>query len=289
MSDGSVWMERHMSEQDVIAASGNEMATEQSLATDLRTLGVDEGMVVLVHSSLSAIGWVCGGPVAVIRALLQAVGTTGTIVMPAHSTALSDPAGWENPPVPSAWRETIRATMPAFDAAVTPTTFIGVIPELFRTWPGAVRSNHPSCSFAALGRYAAPIVAAQRLEDPMGEGSPLSAVHDRGGHVLLLGVGRKVGHRNNTMLHLAERRALGDDQEKKPSGAPVLVDGVRRWVSYREPDIDEDDFDEAGAAFERQDTTTRTGLAGQARCTLLSAQALVDFAIPWFAHHRGGD
>ena len=176
--------------------------------------------------------------------------------------------------------------MSAFDPAVTPTCCLGVIPELFRTWPGAVRSYDPSCSFAALGPHAGRIVAEQRLEDPMGEGSPLSAVYNLGGHVLLLGVGRKVGHRNNTMLHLAERRALGKDQETIPAGAPILVDGVSRWVSYREPDIDEDDFDEMGAAFERQDTTTRTGPVGQARSTLLPVRPLVDFAISWFKRHR---
>ncbi len=270
-----------MSEPEAIVGSGAGPGTEQSLAADLHALGVGEGMVVLVHSSLSALGWVCGGPVAVIRALRDALGANGTLVMPAHSSDLSDPSLWRSPPAPSAWWDTIRATMPAFDPAITPTSHLGVIPELFRTWPGTVRSDHPSCSFAALGRHAGRIVAEQRLEDPMGEGSPLSAIYELDGHVLLLGVGRKVGHRNNTMLHLAERRALGDGQETIPAGAPILVDGVREWVSYREPDIDE-----AGAAFERQDTITRTGLVGQARCTLLRVRPLVDFAIPWFRRHR---
>jgi len=275
-----------VSEQDAIAAQGTEPVTEQSLAEDLRALGVRQEMVVLVHSSLSALGWVCGGPVAAIRALLQAVGADGTLVMPAHSGGLSDPSLWRSPPAPAAWWDTIRATMPAFDPAVTPTRCIGVIPELFRTWPGAVRSDHPSCSFAALGPQAGRIVAEQRLEDPMGEGSPLFAIYELGGHVLLLGVGRKVGHRNNTMLHLAERRALGDRQQTIPAGAPIMVGGVRQWVSYREPDIDEDDFDDAGAAFERQDSTTRTGFVGKARCALLPVRPLVDFAIPWFKCRR---
>ena len=57
-------------------------------------------------------------------------------------------------------------------------------------------------------------------------------------------------------------------------------------MSYLEPDIDEDDFDEVGAAFERQDTATRTGRVGQARCTLLPVRPLVEFAIPWLRRHR---
>lgn len=92
-----------MSEQDAIAAPGTEPVTEQSLAEDLRALGVGREMVVLVHSSLSALGWVCGGPVAVVRALLWALGADGTLVMPAHSGGLSDPSLWRSPPAPAAW------------------------------------------------------------------------------------------------------------------------------------------------------------------------------------------
>ena len=115
----------------------------------------------------------------------------------------------------------------------------------------------------------------------MGEGSPHSVIYDLGGHVLLPGVGRKVRHRNNTMLHFAERRALGDRQETIPVG------GVRQWVSYCEPDIDENDFDAPGA-FESRDTAIRTGRIDQARCALRPARPLVDFAIPWFRRHREG-
>ena len=47
-----------------------------------------------------------------------------------------------------------------------------------------------------------------------------------------------------------------------------------------------DDFDEAGAAFERRDATTRTGAVGQARATLLLVRPLVDFAAHWFKRRR---
>ena len=72
-------------------------ATADSLQTDFSALGVEAGMVLLVHSSLSAMGWVCGGPVAVIIALQHVLGSAGTLVMPAHSTGLSDPGRWGEP------------------------------------------------------------------------------------------------------------------------------------------------------------------------------------------------
>ena len=81
-----------MAEADAIATSARPV-TEQALRADLRALGLRSGMTVLVHSSLSSLGWVCGGSTAVIRALLAVVGSAGTLVMPAHSAG-SDPAGW---------------------------------------------------------------------------------------------------------------------------------------------------------------------------------------------------
>lgn len=59
-----------MSEGEVVQNT-EVPATINSLQADLRALGVRSGMVLLVHSSLSAMGWVCGGPVAVIIALQE--------------------------------------------------------------------------------------------------------------------------------------------------------------------------------------------------------------------------
>lgn len=80
-----------MGESQAIAKSPF-VVTREKLKEDLRTLGVSQGMVVLVHSSLSAIGWVCGGPVTVIQALMEVVTEDGTLVMPTHSGDYSDPA-----------------------------------------------------------------------------------------------------------------------------------------------------------------------------------------------------
>ena len=91
-----------MSEESLIGATPTPR-TRESLAHDLRELGVTAGMILEVHSSLSSLGWVCGGPVAVVQALLDVVTPTGTLVMPTHSGDYTDPTLWSNPPVPASW------------------------------------------------------------------------------------------------------------------------------------------------------------------------------------------
>ncbi len=105
--------------EDKVVEKTKTPATIESLQTDLRALGVRPGMVVLVHSSLSAMGWVCGGSVAVVTALQKVLGSTGTLVMPAHSSGLSEPSKWEGPPVPESWWPVIREDLQIMDGYVS--------------------------------------------------------------------------------------------------------------------------------------------------------------------------
>jgi aminoglycoside 3-N-acetyltransferase len=261
-----------MTEADAIAKSPAPR-TPRTLAADLRALGVAAGDVLLVHPSLSAIGWVAGGPVGVIEALLEVIGPTGTLVMPAHSGQLSDPAHWENPPVPAEWVEPLRAETPPFDPRTTPTRDMGAIAELFRTWPGAMRSNHPTSSFAALGPEAEAITADHRLTSSLGEHSPLMRLYERGAKVLLLGV----GFERCTALHLAEQWAW-PTMEPEHSGSPVMVDGERRWVAYDAPGLgDSEQYGAIGTAFVGTGKA-RSGEIGSAASLLFGLREIVDFA-----------
>jgi aminoglycoside 3-N-acetyltransferase len=267
-----------MSEHSLIDRTP-EPRTRESLAADLRALGVTAGMTLLVHSSLKALGWVCGGPVAVVQALMDSVLPRGTLVMPTQSGDLSDPANWSRPPVPSAWLPAIYEHMPAYDPRVTPTRGMGRIVETFRTWPGVIRSAHPLLSFAAWGAQAERVIQGHQLEYGLGEGSPLARMYELDGHVLLLGA----GYDSNTTFHLAEYRAPG--QAPRHEDAPIMEDGQRVWKTYQDIELDADVFPEIGADFEATGAVT-LGQSGSAQARLFSSRAAVDFAQEWLTRRR---
>lgn len=269
-----------MSEANVIKKTEKTIGgpiTSESIKKDLEAIGVNPGMVLFVHSSLSKIGWVSGGPVAVILALEEVLGPEGTLVMPTHSGDLSDPEEWSNPPVPQEWKEIIRQTMPAFDPEITPTRGMGRIAESFRSQRNVLRSDHPHMSFAARGKFAPLITENQSLDFSLGDGSPLARIYDLAGMILLLGV----KHDNNTSLHLSEYRADFEGKKEISQGAPIMVDGKRQWVKIRDWEEHSENFIKLGKAYKKTGGLLMEGKIGMAESQLIPQREMVDFGVGW--------
>jgi aminoglycoside 3-N-acetyltransferase len=103
-----------------------------------------------------------------------------------------------------------------------------------------------------------------------------------GGWVLLLGV----SHDNNTSLHLAEYRADFPGKTTETQGAPMMVDGERRWVEFETFAVDSDDFNPIGTAFAKQTGLVNRGRVGYADALLMPQRPLIDFAVGWMEQNR---
>lgn len=248
----------------------DEIQTVSSLKNDFKEIGIEPGMILIVHSSLSSIGWVCGGELAVIQALQEVLTDEGTLVMPAHSTDLSDPKDWSNPRVnKKLWNE-IRQEMPVFNKLATPTYKLGRIAELFRTLPGVERSSHPAYSFSAWGKNKEFILKNHSFNNGLGENSPLARIYDLNGYILLLGT----NYDSNTSMHLSEHRVGVFPRIVQQS--PVIIKGNKTWVTYDEIEYDESNFIKIGESYEYKNKTL-TGLVGKATSKLINQRNIVDY------------
>jgi aminoglycoside 3-N-acetyltransferase len=261
-----------------------DLLTLDTLKSDFTKLGVTSKMTVMMHSSMKALGgFVVGGPVAVILAIEECLGSSGTLVMPTHTGDLSDPTNWRFPPVRESWWEPIKESMPAFAPDLTPCRGMGAVNECFRKQNGVVRSSHPQLSFAAWGVGKEIITSHHSLAYSLGEQSPLARLYEAKGFVLLLGV----GHNRNTSLHLAEYRADFKGKAEIINKAPIFAEGEKRWVDFHDIDLDSDDFDLLGEAFEREMGFVRRGKVGNADAMLMPVTELVDYGVKWMEANRG--
>jgi aminoglycoside 3-N-acetyltransferase len=241
----------------------------------------------MVHTRMSALGWVVGGSETVVRALLDAVGPSGTLMAYAswadHVYTLDDR--------PPEYRSAYLAEPPRWDPAtgeVDPD--YGRIPERLRTWPGALRSVHPEGSVVAVGPRAEWLVSPH--EDGYGAGSPFARLVEAGGSVLMLGAPPETV----TLLHHAE--AIASAPGKRTVTYEIaLADGSSRSYTdietsggaydYASLQLDEDEF----AVISREALAAGIGVrgvVGAAECVLFPAGELVEFAVDWIERRFGG-
>ena len=257
------------------------LVLKKDILEALKAVGVRPGQTLMVHTSLGALGFVCGGAQVVIEALLETVGKEGTLMMPTQSWKNLDPTAGVHWQEPEAWWQAIRDNWPAYDKAITPTNTMGAVAEMFRKWPGALRSDHPARSVAALGKHAEYLTEGHDLSDIFGETSPVGKLYALDGYVLLIGV----GYDKNTSLHLADVRADYPGKHMVTEHSAVLVDGKRVWKAYETLYVDGEDFTQIGEAFEAQHRVAKAPL-GNSRIVLMKQRELVDFAVEWIGHNR---
>lgn len=235
--------------------------TQSDIADGLRDLGLYIGCNVLLHSSLSSFGHVEGGANAVIDALLDVVGESGTLIVPTLTG--SELLNADNPPI--------------FDP-VNNKCWTGHIPETFRQRSNAIRSLHPTHSAAAIGANAITLT-----QDHIDSVTPCDARSPYGklptlpdSFILLIGV----THISNTTFHYIEEIA-GVDYHIQPGfvRAKIIVDDheiirhlmLHAYGTKRDFDIMEPLFLERGVQ--------QNGIIGSATLRLVNAQKMVDLTI----------
>jgi aminoglycoside 3-N-acetyltransferase len=270
------------------------MFTVDDLTADLRRLGIgadaDTGRRVrhvLVHASLRSVGPVCGGSRADVRALRKALGPRGTLVVPTFTERKSPTSRAHigmTVGLTDAQVVTYRERMDPFDAAATPSEGMGRLAEEVRQTPGALRSRHPTTSFAAIGPRAARITSGHALDCLLGESSPLARLYEAGAHILLLGVGFEVC----TAFHLAEYRVPAPVRRRYK--CKVATESGPRWAAFTDVDLDDRDFGQLGDWVAARTSGGRPlvarGRFGDAQARLLPMAPAVDAAVAWMAACR---
>lgn len=258
-----------------------QIVLKNDIMEALEKAGVKKGQSIMVHTSLGSLGFVCGGPQIVIEALLESVGKEGTIMMPTQSWKNLDPemgVHWEEP---KEWWQIIRDNWPAYNKDITPTNTMGAVAEMFRKWPGSLRSDHPARSVAAWGKNAKYLTENHDLSNIFGEGSPIAKLYELDGYVLQIGV----GYDKNTSIHLADVRAEYPSKHMETDCSAIMENGQRVWKTYETLYVDGEDFVDIGKAFEEECKVTKVQL-GNGIITMMKQRDIVDFAVKWIEKNR---
>lgn len=277
----------------------------ETLATDLRRLGVGAGHCLMVHASMRAVGPVERGAVGVIEAIEAVIGPDGSILMILGAV---DDHAWVNDEAEDA-RAALLADAQPFDALRTSADpDMGVLAEVFRTMPGTVVSDHPEARFGARGRLALEFTRAVPWGDYYGADSPLERFVAQGGGVLRLGA----DDNTTTLMHYSEQLAAVPAPKHRVrrhrrfirDGEPVIgvidtlddTDGIADYDlgAYDPADFDASCIDSATGRIDefavvlhdyRRSDGVRTGPVGATDAELFDADAFVAFATKWIEAH----
>lgn len=165
----------------------NEFISKEQLIQDFIDCGIQKGDSVLVHSSLSKIGYLKNGPKDLVDALLFVVGETGNVLMPNS---------------PNAEYQLNYVQKNALFDVQNSCSKLGAISEYFRLLPGAKRSAHPTEPVSCVGPDADYYTQTHFGEKtPYTKKSPFYKLTEQKGKILYIGVTLANA---GTSLHLLE-------------------------------------------------------------------------------------
>ena len=185
------------------------MYSFSDLLNGFQAIPLTTSRVIIVHNSYKSLGGVAGGAETVLDALLEWVGPEGTVLFPTFNF--------------SSWSESHY-----FDIAETP-SHMGIIGELARQRPEAVRTPHPMYSFAALGKYKDEFGACNDVE-AYGPNSVFARFHELNGTNVSIGL-----HWNSTFsMHHYVEYCTGCDYRRAKHFAGIYIgyDGIPRVKTY---------------------------------------------------------
>jgi aminoglycoside 3-N-acetyltransferase len=249
----------------------------ETLAADLRVLGLSSGSIVLVHCSLRQVGRIARGPSGLRAALTEVIGPAGTLVVPAQTpdnSITSAAYRTATAEMTDDQRRVYEKRIVGFHPKHTPSCGVGAFAEHVRRQPEAVRSRHPQTSFCAIGPAAADLMRVHHLRSHLGEQSPLAALEAAGAKTLLLGV----GYESCTALHLAEYRLDRPPVMQRYRCYVRQGSGGRKRWEFRAPVLDATRFTEIGRELDRTGAVS-LGRVGDADTRLLPIQPAIRAAV----------
>lgn len=250
-------------------------ATRTSLGRDLARLGVPPGGVLMVHASVRAIGDVTGGVNVIVQSLFDAIGPAGTLA-----------AYVDYEPF---FAESDEFEVPVFDKRIAHAARDhGVLHETMRTWPGALRSDHPDAGVVAIGPLAEWITADHPFRYGYGEGSPFEKILQAHGGVLMLGAPLDT----ITLLHHAEHKARIPNKRIRRYRRLMPTPTGPAWIEFEE-------FDTAEPVHERLPSNCfeviasaylgtgrgRRDTVGAAPSFLFDGPDLIEFSVEWLERY----
>ena len=164
-----------------------QVFTKEYLVQNLQSIGIQKGDSLLVHSSLSKMGYLENGPDTLIDALIEVIGTDGNLLMPSSPNALLQ-------------LDFIKSNS-LFDVQNSPSK-LGAITETFRKRNGVLRSLNATEPVCALGPDALYFTEGHFNElTPYTKKSPFYRLTEKNGKILYIGVTLANA---GTSLHLLE-------------------------------------------------------------------------------------